>query len=295
MRSGCGLDDDTFKALSRRSDVKGLVHLSMHVAALAVAGVLVAKSSSSIWLLPTMFLLGVLLVFLFAPLHECIHGSAFRSSGLNRAVSLLCGLVLLLPPRYFRAFHFAHHRFTQDVQRDPELSRGRPANLRDYLWRVSGLPYWGERIATTLKHARGQIEECFIPAAQRGAIVQEARWLWGCYIAAAVLSLTLQSTAVVIYWLLPVALAQPVLRLYLLAEHTGCPNIADMLANSRTTKSNALVRALAWNMPYHAEHHRYPSLPFHALPKAHGYLVQYINAQASGYVRVHRDLISDLV
>ena len=24
-----------------------------------------------------------------------------------------------------------------------------------------------------------------------------------------------------------------------------------------------------WNMPYHAEHHAYPSVPFHALPQLH--------------------------
>ena len=40
-----------------------------------------------------------------------------------------------------------------------------------------------------------------------------------------------------------------------------------MLENSRTTYTNALVRFLAWNMPFHAEHHAWPSIPFHALPR----------------------------
>jgi fatty acid desaturase len=31
----------------------------------------------------------------------------------------------------------------------------------------------------------------------------------------------------------------------------------------------ALVRLSAWNMPYHAEHHAYPAVPFHALPRLH--------------------------
>ena len=47
-------------------------------------------------------------------------------------------------------------------------------------------------------------------------------------------------------------LGQPALRLYLLAEHTGCPAVPDMLANSRTVLTNAVVRWLAWNMPFHA-------------------------------------------
>jgi fatty acid desaturase len=67
-----------------------------------------------------------------------------------------------------------------------------------------------------------------------------------------------------------------------------------MLNNSRTTRSNALVRWLVWNMPFHAEHHAYPALPFHALPQAHPLLRDRIAVQASGYVAVHRDILRKL-
>ena len=33
-----------------------------------------------------------------------------------------------------------------------------------------------------------------------------------------------------------------------------------------------LVRFLAWNMPYHAEHHLFPNIAFHNLPEAHRHL-----------------------
>ena len=42
------------------------------------------------------------------------------------------------------------------------------------------------------------------------------------------------------------------------------------LTNTRTTLTNAAVRLLMWNMPFHAEHHLYPSIPFHRLADAHG-------------------------
>ena len=90
----------------------------------------------------------------------------------------------------------------------------------------------------------------------------------------------------------PAVLGQPALRLYLLAEHTGCPFVPDMLRNSRTTRSNWLARRLAWNMPYHAEHHAYPALPFHALPAAHNLLKDRIEVQASGYAAAHRDILA---
>ncbi|MEO1613431.1 MAG: fatty acid desaturase, partial [Pseudomonadota bacterium] len=58
----------------------------------------------------------------------------------------------------------------------------------------------------------------------------------------------------------------PALRFYLLAEHGRCPMAADMFANTRTTLTNVVVRTLAWNMPYHTEHHVFPAVPFHKLP-----------------------------
>ena len=68
--------------------------------------------------------------------------------------------------------------------------------------------------------------------------------------------------------MLPVLLGQPALRLYLLAEHGDCPRVANMFENTRTTFTTAMMRFLAWNMPYHVEHHVYPQVPFYRLPDA---------------------------
>ena len=280
--------------LAARSDARGLVQLACHLGVLCATGALVWSARSTWWLLPAMLLHGIVLAFLFAPLHELIHWTAFRSRRLNDAVSWTCGALLLLPPAYFRAFHFAHHRHTQDPRRDPELAVPKPRTLGGYLWHVSGVPYWRERIATTARHARGQVDEPFIGVRQRSAIVREARLLLGLYALAGLASVALASPALFYLWLAPALLGQPFLRLYLLAEHTGCPLVANMLENSRTTRSLAPIRRLAWNMPYHAEHHAYPALPFHALPAAHRVLQAEIAVQASGYVAVHREIVAAL-
>ena len=282
------LDKKELKTLSARSDAKGVLRLAGHLAALAVTGALIAGAGASPWLVPALLGHGVVLVFLFAPLHETIHLTAFRSRGLNQAAAWLCGAVIALPPEFFRAFHFAHHRYTQDLARDPELAQPKPRSLADYLWFLSGLPYWRERITTTLRHALGRVDASFIPESRRAAVAWEARLLLGLYGALAAGSLVVGSTAPLLYWVVPVLVGQPFLRAFLLAEHTGCPLIPDMLRNSRTTKSNALVRWLTWNMGYHAEHHCYPALPFHALPGAHARLRDRIAVQASGYLAAHR-------
>ena len=122
----------------------------------------------------------------------------------------------------------------------------------------------------------------------------EARLHLASYVAVAALSVATGSTAVLWIWVVPVVLGQPMLRLYLLAEHTGCPMVPEMLENSRTVHTNAAVRFLAWNMPYHAEHHAYAAIPFHALPRAHSSLAPYIRVQSPGYASVHRGLMRAL-
>ncbi len=233
---------------------------------------------------------GTCLVFLFAPLHETIHGTAFRSRRLNRTVSTACGWILVLPPRYFRAFHFEHHRHTQDPEHDPELADPPPGGWREYLWRVTGLPYWLNQVRLMASHAAGRVDEPWIATSERDRIVFEARLFLTSYAAAGAVSAAAGSTALISCWIVPALLGQPMLRLYLMAEHTGCPTSPDMLENSRTVHTNALVRFLAWNMPFHAEHHAYAAVPFHALPRIHAELAPRILNQSPGYGRVHREL-----
>lgn len=285
------LSDAELAALVERSDGKGLARLALHGLAIAVAGAVYAAAFDTAWMLPAAWLYGTALVFLFAPLHETVHYTAFRSRALNRTVSAACGWILLLPARYFRAFHLEHHRYTQDPERDPELAVAPPATWCGYLWRVSGFQYWTSRVRTMLTHAGGRVTEPYIGPTERAAVVREARIHLASYVAVATVSAVAGSAAVLWVWLLPVVLGQPMLRLYLLAEHTGCPMVPEMLENSRTVHTNAFVRFLAWNMPYHAEHHAYAAIPFHALPRAHAALAPFVRVQSPGYASVHRDLV----
>jgi len=95
-----------------------------------------------------------------------------------------------------------------------------------------------------------------------------------------------------IYWVVPVVLGQPALRLYLMAEHTLCPLNDDMLENTRTTYTNGFMRYLAWNMPYHAEHHAFPAVPFHRLPEVNAAIRGRLKSTAPGYLAVQRDILN---
>ena len=286
------VEREQLRLLYRRSNVGGLKRLSAHLVLVAIAVVGVHQTESIQLYVPAAFVLGVVGIFLFAPLHECIHRTAFRSRWLNDAVARVAGFLLLLPPRYFRSFHLSHHRHTQVFARDPELAGKDVSTLGRYLIYVSGLLYWRDGILILICHALGQVTAPYIGRAASQPIINEARCYLLIYVVLAVLSAIFQTTMLVTFWLVPAVLGQPVLRLYLLAEHTLCPLIPDMLRNSRTTLTMLPVRFIAWNMPYHAEHHALMAIPFHALPRAHMLFRDRIDHLTPGYSKFHGQLLA---
>lgn len=279
----------------QRSDGPGLLRLGTHLGALAVTGASVVLAWGTYWALPAVAAHGVVMTFLFAPLHECVHRTAFAGRRLNDAVATGAGFLLLLPPRYFRAFHFAHHRWTRDADRDPELSAGPVDTRARYLWRMSGIPFWIDRLLTLARHAAGRVREPYIGRDERPAIVREARRLLTAWAGVAALAISGGAGQwLLALWALPALAGQPWLRLYLLAEHAGCPWVPDMLRNTRTTLTLAPLRWLTWNMPFHAEHHAWPAVPFHQLPRLHAALSADIEVLSPGYLDFHRRFAAHL-
>ena len=62
-------------------------------------------------------------------------------------------------------------------------------------------------------------------------------------------------------WLMPI---------YGHTQHAGlAENVLDHRLNCRTVYMNPINRYLYWNMNYHVEHHMFPLVPYHALPRLH--------------------------
>lgn len=282
-----GLSPSAREALTRRADAPALRRLAVQAAAM------VGMAGCILWdapLWPLMMVpLGVMIVFFFTLNHEAIHRTAFATRRLNDAVAGAVGFLILLPPDWFRCFHFAHHRHTQDPERDPELAGPKPETWPAFIWHVSGLPYWIAQSRLLLSNAAGLNDDAFVPEGARAKVQREARLMLAGYASLALLSALAQSAALVWIWVAPALLGQPFLRLYLLAEHGRCPMVANMFENTRTTFTNRLVRFIAWNMPYHAEHHAAPSVPFHRLPELHAKAAEHLRVTAPSYRRFVAD------
>ena len=277
----------TRAALAMRATAPGLLHLAGHLGAILATGTLIVLQPPLWWLaLPVH---GILIVFLFTLQHECTHRTPFASDRLCDAAGHAIGVVILNPFLWFRPFHLAHHRYTNRPG-DPELDGPALETRAQWLWHVSGIPYWRAQIALLIRLACGRETPSWLPAAMRGRAEREARVLLAIH-AVALLTLT-WSPLVLWLWIVPCLLGQPALRLYLLAEHGDCPKVADVLENTRTTFTTRAVRALAWNMPYHAEHHLAPQVPFHRLPALHALIRDRLCVTAPGYAAFTRDYLA---
>ena len=84
------------------------------------------------------------------------------------------------------------------------------------------------------------------------------------------------------------------MRAIRLTEHVGRPNSSNMKENTRSNLISLPLRFLCWNMNYHAEHHYASSIPFHALPKLHERLKEYIFVEPNGYLGAHIEILRQL-
>jgi fatty acid desaturase len=282
------------RELSLRSDVQGAVRTASHYGAIAIFGALIsgiAATYGAAFALPLIIVQGFFVAFLFMAVHETAHKTAFRSRALNLTIGNLSAFTILLPYEYYCLFHWDHHRYTQDPERDPELIVGpKPASDAQLAIAYSGLRQVAGRVRLMLGHAlTGKVSMPWIPEARRDDIVKEARLYVAGYALLLVVSLALQTAILLWIWIVPLLVGQLMLRPYLYAEHTGCERTRSAFDNTRTTYTGRFVKWFAWNMPYHVEHHAYPSVPFHALPRLNRVVAERIVFGGRGYRAVTRE------
>lgn len=290
------IDAARLKALSARSDVKGAAQMGGHLAALAVTGSVLHLSWGSWWAVPAFLVHGVVLNFLYAAQHELSHATPFRTRRLNELFGRAIGFLMLYPRDFDQIQHFAHHRHTQDWEHDGELA-GRPRyTLASYLLWLSGITYWWTRAARILRFCRGVVVEPYIREIEKRTVIREARLHLAGYAVVALASAATGSWAAVLYWLAPMVAAKPVHQLQNTIEHLGLTHSPDTLSNTRTIRTNPVMRRLGWNMAYHTAHHTFPSVPFHALPELHAEIVSRTGREppTMGYLEFQASMIAAL-
>ena len=291
------LAQDELRALSVRSNWPGTIRLAIHLVLLALAGWWVAEAQGwEVW--PAMLALGLVQVALFAPSHETMHQTVFTSTRANAIVGWLTFLPALQSSHFYAAFHYIHHRHTNVPGEDPELMLAEPKTVAEYVARILGAGYFRARftmIRDAWRNAMRGPRYFFINDRQRPGVVASVRAMSLTVVVLAVGSALIWGWKTpFMFWLIPQLIGQPFLRGYLLAEHTGCTLDRNGLTNTRTTLTNRVVRVLMWDMPFHAEHHLYPSIPFHRLKDAHALLRDRLRFVQPGYARFNAGFVRSL-
>lgn len=287
---------DTLKELNTRSTTQGLFRLATHLLVLGISGYVWGTNLGQNWAiaLPALAIYGFGLAAMFAPLHECSHRTAFANNALNDVMAGIAGVLSLYNSAFYRRYHKWHHRYTHVPDKDPELSDPIPQTIGDYLLALSGLPWWWGKLKTHARVASGRLENYpFIPDDARAEVIQSTRLQLAIYAIAILISIIAQQPWFVLYWLLPLFVGQPLLRFILMAEHTGCSRDRNPFTNTRSTRTLFPLQFFLWNIPFHAEHHLYPSIPFHQLPLAHQHLNQHFTHVDPGYIKVNRDIVAN--
>ncbi|MEM6354471.1 MAG: fatty acid desaturase [Pseudomonadota bacterium] len=263
------VDPKRLRTLMQRSDLRGALQLGSHFGAIALSGTALWMLWGTLWAVPVFMLHGVLLNFLYAGQHELSHGTVFRTKWPNILFGRLIGFLMLYPRDFDRIQHWAHHQHTQNWEKDGELVR-EPYTLRSYLLWFWGPTYWWSRVTRLFRLGRGVVLEPYVRPDEHATVIREARVHLALYATIAAVSVAAGSWAAVILWLAPMLTMKFVHQLQNTIEHLGLSHENDILQNTRTTRTNAIMRWLCWQMPYHTAHHSFPAVPFWQLHELDG-------------------------
>lgn len=231
--------------------------------------------------------------------HETSHGTAFKSDWMNNWLYEIASFMIFRQSVPWRWSHTRHHSDTIIVGRDPEISAPRPPNIKRMILGLFGLKSGPKEFRKWMMHIAGRMEaeeKQYIPESQYGKVFLVAR-IWALvYLSVIGLAVYFQTFLPLFYIGLPTFLGSYMVVIYGLTQHAGLQeDVLDHRLNSRTVYMNRINRYLYWNMNYHLEHHMFPLVPYHNLPKLHELVKEYCPEPYNGLIETYKEIIPALI
>ena len=268
------VDRKAMKALMQRSDGPAIRDTIIWLGAMLVFAVCAGLLWPTLWCIPFFLAYGVLYGSATdSRWHECGHGTAFKTQWMNDVVYQIACFMIVRNPTAWRWSHTRHHTDTIIVGLDPEIAVMRPPVLfRTVLNFVGILDIW-YGLKAMIIYATGILpaaDQTYIPQTEWPQVIQEARVWVIIYCATIAGALYTGSILPLMFIGLPRLYGAWHFNMTGLLQHGGlADDVLDHRMNSRTVYMNPISRFIYWNMNYHIEHHMYPMVPFHALPRLH--------------------------
>ncbi|SDA99702.1 fatty acid desaturase family protein [Sinorhizobium sp. NFACC03] len=288
------------KELMKREDGPAIRDTALWLGSLVLFGGLGICFWGTWWAVPLFLAYGVLYGSASdSRWHECGHGTAFKTMWMNDAVYQIACFMIMRNPVAWRWSHTRHHTDTVIVGRDPEIAVMRPPDLLRLVLNFFGILDVWYAVVDMVRNTFGIIgaeEATFIPEMEQPKAILVARIWFAVYAATIALSLYLDSILPLMLIGLPRLYGAWHHVLTGLLQHGGlADNITDHRLNSRTVYMNPLSRFVYWNMNYHVEHHMFPMVPYHALPKLHALIKHDLPAPNPSMLHGYREMIPALL
>ena len=265
---------DVMRELLERRDGPAIRDTILYFALIGVSGYLTWRLWGSWWAVLPMMVYGVLYASASdARWHEAGHGTAFRTDWLNNALYEVASFMVLRESVPWRWSHARHHSDTIIVGRDPEIAVPRPPDIPGIVLKAFNHKAWRRYVTNIALHCVGRVtpdEATFIPPSEYPKVFLRARIYAAIQLTILGLCVWYGTWLPLVFVLGPNLYGAWMMTVYGLTQHAAlAENVLDHRLNCRTIRMNAVHRFLYWNMNYHTEHHMFPMVPYHQLPRLH--------------------------
>ena len=262
---------DEMRLLMERRNGPAVRNTLLWLVLLVAFGYLAHRTFGTWWMIPTFFVYGTLYGSTSdARWHECGHRTAFRTMWMNDIVYHVASFMSLREAVSWRWSHVRHHSDTVIVGRDTEIAFERPMQARVVLKECFGLSSGSIEIKKVLRNVAGKLtpeELDYIPKAEQPKAIRTGRIYFVLWIATLAVAIAVRSVEPLLFVVGPSFYGRWLMVAYGITQHAGlAEDTLDHRLNSRSVHMNPVHRFLYMNMNYHAEHHMFPSVPYHSLP-----------------------------
>jgi fatty acid desaturase len=290
------LSSASLKDLHQRGEshhwLRLFVFLVLYITAAAFA-ILAAGHVSAWWhylfLAPLYLLAAASLHGISLFTHEAVHGTLSKNRLWNDILGAACAIPVLQNCSAYRVLHLRHHDHLGE-EGDPDHY----ANYTRWTWMVFtmnwlrllvGYPVYIAAIPVLgFKHGDAK--------ARLGILAELAATA---LLVGTVLASPIPGTWLLHGWLIPMLFINTMVNIRGMSQHTLLEHADDEIRGTRSILTAPLVRFFMCNENYHLEHHLYPGVPWHQLPKLHAELQQELRERGAPYIPSYSAFVREFV
>ena len=282
------LDKEEMQSLAVRSDYEGWKHVTIFFTSLFVLASICILTWGSWWFIVSYLAYCTLWGGADAIWHECGHRTAFKTRRLNDIFYEVASFMNNFEAVRFRCTHSLHHTHTASSvdPHDFEVEGSifwKPRTLLEFL--VIFIPGFGllnlhrslhfEILQHALAIETKVMKEC-IPEHRKASCIRTSRIYVSLWLLITLTSFAMGSWLPILLVLVPKFFATLNI-VWGITQHIGLKeDVKDHRLSTRSIRLNPIFSFIYWKMEYHIEHHMFPMVPSHQLPKLHELIKEHL-------------------